>query len=144
MSMTIGLPRYIADMNTDIPSILASSSRIAVVGLSPDPWRTSHQIARTLLAHGYTVLPVNPLIDTWEGLPCWPDLARVPGPIDIVNVFRRSEHVAGLVDEALAVGARCIWTQLGVSDVEAGRRAEAAGMQVVMDRCIAVELSRPH
>ena len=111
---------------------------------SSSPWRTSHQIARTLLAHGYTVLPVNPLIDTWEGLPCWPDLARVPGPIDIVNVFRRSEHVAGLVDEALAVGARCIWTQLGVSDVEAGRRAEAAGMQVVMDRCIAVELSRPH
>lgn len=140
--MNIGLTDYIGDMNTEIPSILSSSSRIAVVGLSPDPWRTSHQIARTLLAHGYEVLPVNPLIDTWNGLPCWPDLGSVPGPIDIVNVFRRSEHVAALVDDAIAVNARCLWTQLGVVDLEAGKRAEAAGLQVVMDRCIAVELSR--
>lgn len=144
MSMNIGLTEYIATMNTNIPAILAASSRVAVVGLSPDPWRSSHQVAMTLLEHGYTVLPVNPTIESWNGIPCWPDLGSVPGPIDIVNVFRRSEFVAAIVDEAININARCIWTQLGVVDLEAGRRAEAAGLQVVMDRCIAVELSRLH
>lgn len=142
MSMNIARPRYIASMNTDIRSILEHSRRIAVVGLSPNPWRSSHQIAQTLLAHGYTVLPVNPAITEWNGLPCWPDLASVPAPVDLVNVFRRSEHVSGIVDEAIAAGARAIWTQTGVADFAAAERAEAAGLRVVMDRCIAVELSR--
>lgn len=140
--MNIVGPRYIVAMNTDLLTILTRTKRIAVVGLSANPWRTSHQIAETLLAHGYTVLPVNPTISEWNGHPAWPDLASVPGPIDLVNVFRRSEHVSKIVDEAIAAGARAIWTQSGVVDWDAAARAERAGLDVVMDRCIAVELER--
>ncbi len=129
-------------MNDNIPAILSASRRIAVVGISDKPYRTSHIIAESLRAHGYTVLPVNPLLDQWNDLPCWPDLVSVPGPIDIVNVFRRSEHVAAVVDDAIAAGANTLWTQSGVADYDAAAKAEDAGLQVVMDRCIAVELAR--
>jgi len=129
-------------MNEDIPRLLQESRHVAVVGLSDKPYRDSYRIAQTLLANGYTVIPVNPLLETWNGIPAWPDLGSVPSPIDIVNVFRRSEHVSDIVDEAIAAGAAAIWTQYGVVDEKAGRRAEAAGLQVVMDRCIAVELAR--
>ncbi|MBE0643525.1 MAG: CoA-binding protein [Bacteroidetes bacterium] len=129
-------------MNQHLTTLLRNTRRIAVVGLSDQPWRTSYQIAQTLLAHGYTVLPVNPNFGEWNGIPAWPDLASVPGPVDMVNVFRRSEFVSGIVDEAIAIGAQALWTQLGVVDWEAGERAERAGLHVVMDRCIAVELSR--
>ncbi len=129
-------------MNQHLTDLLRSARRIAVVGLSDQPWRTSYQIALALQAHGYTVLPVNPNIAEWNGLPAWPDLASVPGPIDLVNVFRRSEFVSDIVDEAIAAGARALWTQSGVEDWEAGERAERAGLHVVMDRCIAVELAR--
>lgn len=140
--MNIVGQHYIDVMNTDILTILTRSKRIAVVGLSSNPWRTSYQIAETIVSHGYTVLPVNPTISEWMGHPAWPDLASVPGPIDLVNVFRRSEHVSTIVDEAIAAGARAIWTQIGVVDWEAAARAERAGLDVVMDRCIAVELAR--
>jgi predicted CoA-binding protein len=129
-------------MNDNIPALLSRASRIAVVGLSDKPYRSSYGIAETLLAHGYEVIPVNPGITEWNGIPAWPDLRSVPFPIDIVNVFRRSEHVASLVDEAIAVGAKALWTQSGIADFAAASRAEQAGMQVVMDRCIAVELAR--
>lgn len=140
--MNIVGPRYIAAMNTHLSTILLRTKRIAVVGLSAKPWRVSHLIGQTLLSYGYTVLPVNPSIGEWMGQPAWPDLASVPGPIDLVNVFRRSEHVSRIVDEAIAVGARAIWTQTGVVDWDAAARAERAGLDVVMDRCIAVELAR--
>jgi len=129
-------------MNDDIPAILNAASRIAVVGLSEKPYRMSYIIAESLRAYGYTVLPVNPLLDHWNDLPCWPDLVSVPGPIDIVNVFRRSEHVAAVVDDAIAAGATVLWTQSGVADYSAAAKAETAGLQVVMDRCIAAELAR--
>ncbi|MFZ1729200.1 MAG: CoA-binding protein [Bacteroidota bacterium] len=129
-------------MKTDIPTLLSSVRRIAVVGLSDNPWRTSCQIAQSLIAYGYTVLPVNPKLSEWNGLPAYPDLASVPGPIDLVNVFRRSEFVSDIVDAAIAAGARAIWTQLDVVDYEAAARAEDAGLTVVMDRCIDIELAR--
>jgi len=128
-------------MNEDIPRLLQQSRNVAVVGLSDKPYRDSYRIGQTLLAHGYTLIPVNPSLETWNGIPVWPDLESVSTPIDIVNVFRRSEHVSDIVDQAIAIGARAIWTQYGVVDEKAGRRAEAAGLHVVMDRCIAVELS---
>ena len=129
-------------MNEDIPRLLQQSTHVAVVGLSDKPYRDSYRIAQALLANGYTVIPVNPTIERWNGIPAWPDLRSVPSPIDIVNIFRRSEHVSDIVDEAIAVGAHAIWTQYGVVDEDACRRAEAVGLHVVMDRCIAVELAR--
>jgi predicted CoA-binding protein len=129
-------------MNENIAAILSGATHIAVVGLSDKPYRTSYQIAETLLASGYTVWPVNPVLETWVGLPAYPDLASLPRPADIVNVFRRSEFVGAIVDEAIATGARSLWTQLGVIDYAAARRAEEAGLDVVMDRCIAVELAK--
>ena len=129
-------------MNERIPELLEQSTRIAVVGLSDKPYRESYHIAEVLLRHGYTLLPVNPALESWNGIPAWPDLQSVPRPIDIVNVFRRSEHVAEITEDAIAVGAGALWTQLGIVDEGAARRAEAAGLKVVMDRCIAIELSR--
>ncbi|MBN1448961.1 MAG: CoA-binding protein [Bacteroidetes bacterium] len=129
-------------MNERIPDLLERSKRVAVVGLSAKAHRESYHVAEVLLDHGYTVLPVNPVLDDWNGLPAWPDLHSVPGPIDIVNVFRRSEHVAAIVHDAIGVGAGAVWTQLGIIDEEAAKRAEAAGLHVVMDRCMAIELSR--
>ncbi len=128
-------------MNEQLFALLRSTHRIAVVGLSDQPWRTSYQIALTLQTYGYTILPVNPNIEAWNGVTAWPDLRSVPGPIDLVNVFRRSEFVSEIVDQAIAAGARAIWTQSGIWDWKAGERAEKAGLHVVMDRCIAVELA---
>jgi predicted CoA-binding protein len=111
---------------------------IAVVGHSDNPHRTSYQIAAYLRQAGYRVYPVNPTVNEIDGEPCYPTLAAVPEPIDIVNVFRRSEYLPGVVEEAIAVGARSIWAQLGVYDSGAEQRANAAGLPVVMDTCIKV------
>ncbi len=127
-------------MNENLSTLLASTHRIAIVGLSDKPWRTSYQIAQSLIHRGYTVLPVNPKLKEWNGLPAYPNLSHVPAPIDLVNVFRRSEYVSDIVDEAIAAGAAAIWTQLDVVDWEAAERAERGGLHVVMDRCISVEL----
>ena len=118
--------------------ILTTARVIAVVGHSDRPERTSYQIGRMLKSVGYSVYPVNPNVRHIEGDICYPSLAAVPEPIDIVNVFRRSEYLANVVEEAIRVGAKTIWAQLGVYDAEAARRAETAGLQVVMDQCIKV------
>lgn len=123
---------------------------IAMVGASPEPWRPSYGIMRYLQRVGFKVLPVNPnrAGETLHGEPVASSLAEArqglrPGQlIDLVNVFRRSEALNGVVDEAIAAGAGAIWTQIGVRDEIAARRAEAAGLAVVMDRCISVEHSR--
>jgi uncharacterized protein len=122
--------------------ILSTSRVIAVMGHSDDPNRTSYQIAAMLRRVGYTVYPVNPNVTEIDGQPCYPTLMDVPEPIDIVDVFRRSEFLPEVVDQAMAAKARVIWTQLGVEDALAARIAEAAGMQVVMDKCIKVEYYR--
>ncbi|MFC7612986.1 CoA-binding protein [Actinokineospora soli] len=103
------------------------------------PRRPSHGVARYLVSAGLTVYPVNPGLSTWEGLPAYASLADVPGPIDIVDVFRRPEHAPDVAREAVAVGAGALWLQLGVISEEAASIATAGGLDVVMDRCLAVE-----
>jgi predicted CoA-binding protein len=114
----------------------------AVVGLSPDPGRPSYRVARFLQAHGVRVIPVNPhgggeLL----GEPVYPALADVPGPIDVVDVFRRSEAAGAIADEAISLVVRGIWFQLGVIDTAAYARAQATGIDMVMDRCPMIEWS---
>jgi predicted CoA-binding protein len=124
--------------------VLRAYSTFAVVGCSDDPTRPSHGVARTLIARGYQVVPVNPNVAEVQGLRSYPDLASAATKhdIDVVDLFRRSEHVSDHVDEAIAIGARAIWMQLGVIDEEAAARAEDAGLIAVMDRCPAIDLRR--
>lgn len=112
---------------------LTNSRTIAVVGLSPRPERPSHSVAKYLQEQGYRVIPVNPLIDEALGEKSYPDLTSVPEPVDMVDIFRRSELVGPVVDEAIAIGARYVWMQDGVVDEDAAARARAAGISVVMD-----------
>lgn len=109
---------------------------IAAVGLSPKPERPSNMVARYLLDTGYTVIPVNPGQKEILGLPCYPNLASIPVPVDIVDIFRRPEHVPQIVDEAIAINAKVIWMQEGIVNEEAARKARDAGLTVIMDRCI--------
>jgi predicted CoA-binding protein len=115
-----------------------------VVGCSPDPGRDSHRIASLLIDRGYDVVPVNPNCDEVLGRHAAPDLqtATAEGPIDVVDVFRRSEAAGVHVDEAIEIGAAAVWLQLGVIDEAAADRAATAGLTVVMDRCPAIEIPR--
>ncbi|HEY0492545.1 MAG TPA: CoA-binding protein [Candidatus Dormibacteraeota bacterium] len=119
-----------------IEKILRDSRVIAVVGLSPDPRRPSYGVARYLQAAGYRIIPVNPLTPEVLGEVSYPGLRQVPGHIDLVDVFRRSEHVADIVDDAIAVRAGGVWLQDGVRDEASAERARQAGLEVVMDDCI--------
>lgn len=125
-----------------IRDILLRSKRIAVVGCSPRPDRDSHRIARLLLDKGHTVVPVNPAAREILGQTCYPSLADIPAPIAMVDIFRRAADAGAVVDEALAIGVRIVWMQLGVIDVAAAARARAAGLTVIMDRCPAIEYRR--
>jgi len=116
--------------------VLRTFRRIAVVGISPRPERDSHEVARYLQSHGYTVVPVNPTVDEVLGERCWPSLEEAPGPIEVVDVFRRSELAGEVVDGAIAIGAKAVWLQDGVIDTAAAQRAADAGLVVVMDRCM--------
>jgi len=129
-------------INQGIKTLLKNSKRIAVVGLSDSPFRPSNQVARYLMDMGYEVIPVNPGHETILGQKSYPDLKSIPVEIDIVNVFRRREHVAGIVDATIGTGAKAIWLQLGVVDEKAALKALEAGLQVVMDRCIKIEHRR--
>ena len=130
--------------DADIARLLRETRSIALVGASDRPERAAHQVMAVLLAHGYQVIPVNPLLagHTILGQDVVARLSDIAGPIDLVDVFRRSEFVAEVVDEAIAAGAKAVWTQLGVIDTAAAAHAEAAGLQVVMDRCPKIELRR--
>ena len=112
---------------------LANASTIAVVGISPRPERPSYYVARYLQEQGYRIIPVNPMLETVLGERCYPDLKSVPERVDMVNIFRRSEHVGPIVDDAIAIGAKYIWMQDGVVDEAAAARAREAGLSVVMD-----------
>lgn len=129
-------------MDPVIERVLRQYRRWAVVGCSPDPRRDSHDVAAFLLSRGYQIVPVNPACDEILGEPCYPSLAAIPGPVDVVDIFRRSELAGVHVDEAVDIGARAVWMQLGVIDEAAARRAERAGLEVVMDRCPKIELPR--
>ena len=122
----------------DIDAIL-DMRRIAVVGLSSDPGRASHGVARYLQKQGYKIIPVNPNETRVLGERAYASLSELPEPPEVVDVFRRPEFVPQVVDEAIAVGARALWLQLGVINYEAARRARNAGLIVVMDRCMLSE-----
>lgn len=122
--------------------ILESAKVIAVVGMSNKPVRASLQIGRFLKAVGYTIYPLNPNLSQIDGLTVYPTLADVPEPIDIVDVFRRSEFLGDVVDQAIAVKAKVVWGQLGVYDEAAAAKARAAGITIIMDTCIKVSYNR--
>jgi predicted CoA-binding protein len=122
--------------------ILETYKRIAMVGLSSNPFRPSHFAAIYLLSEGYDVVPVNPREKEILGRPCYPSLAAVPGPVEVVDIFREPAAVPAIVDEAIAVAAKVIWMQLGVIHEEAAEKARAAGLEVVMDRCMKIEHAR--
>lgn len=124
-----------------IDRILATTRRIAVVGLSPDPSRTSHGVARALQRDGYEIVPVNPQADEVLGERSWPTLADVPGDVDLVDVFRRAEHLPAIAREAVEIGAPALWNQLGLVSPEARAIATDAGLDYVEDRCLKVEVA---
>jgi predicted CoA-binding protein len=122
-----------------IERLVRESRTVAVVGLSDKPGRPSFGVARYLVRAGLTVYPVNPALTEWQGLPAYATLAEVPGHIDVVDVFRRPEHVPAIAKEAVAVDADALWLQLGVISPQAATLAAEGGLDVVMDRCFAVE-----
>lgn len=126
----------------EIAAILDRCRTVAVVGLSPKEHRPSHRVARYLLAAGFTVIPVNPGHRLILGQPCYPRLAAIGRPVEIVNIFRRPAEVPAIVNEAISTGARVIWMQEGIVHPEAGRKAAQAGLSVVMDRCLKTEHAR--
>jgi predicted CoA-binding protein len=119
--------------------ILTSHRVVAVVGLSPNPERDSHRVAAYLKEHGYRVIPVNPVAPQVLGEVCYPDLAAVPGKVEIVDIFRRASDVLPIVEQAIEIGARVVWMQEGVVNEAAATRAREAGLAVVMDKCIRKE-----
>ena len=124
-----------------LTEIFASSRRIAVVGLSPDPSKASYGVAQYLSQY-YEVVPVNPNYEDIEGVRCYPSVASIPGPIDLIDVFQRSERVPDFVDDALAAGSPYFWMQLGIRNAAARAALEAKGVQVVDDLCTKVEHAR--
>jgi len=119
-----------------IAEILKTARTIAVVGLSPKRYRPSYGVAEYLQKAGYRIIPVNPCESELLGERCYPDLEAIPEAVDIVDIFRRSEFVPEIVEAAIRKGAKVVWMQEGVVHEDAARRAEAAGLDVVMDRCI--------
>jgi len=128
--------------DASIRRLLEGARRIAVVGLSPKPHRDSNRVARYLLERGYDVAPVYPREELILGRKVYRRVQEVPGPLDLVNVFRRSEALAAVIEDALAAGAPALWLQLDCIDETAARRAAAAGAIVVMDRCVMVDHAR--
>jgi predicted CoA-binding protein len=131
---------------TDIPTlrrILAENRTIAVVGLSADWFRPSYFAAKYMQeAHGYRVIPVNPRHTQILGEKCYASLRDIPDKVDIVDCFRRSEDIPPIAEDAIAIGARVLWMQIGVINEAAAQRARAAGLEVVMDRCVKIEHAR--
>ena len=128
----------------DIRALLESARTIAIVGASDKPDRPSNRVMAAIQAHGYRAIPINPSItgEHIHGEFVWRELAELDVPIDIVDIFRRSEDAGSAVDQAIAVGAKAVWMQIGVVNEAAAARAEAAGLKVVMDKCVKIELER--
>jgi predicted CoA-binding protein len=122
--------------------ILRSCKTLAVVGLSSDPHRASHGVSRFLQRAGYRIIPVNPNETEVLGEKAWPSLLVVPEPVDCAVIFRRPEHVPEIVEQAIRIGARAVWMQQGISHAQAAERARSAGLLVVEDRCMMIELLR--
>jgi predicted CoA-binding protein len=132
-------------MNEDINTlrrILKETRTIAIVGLSANWWRPSYFAAKYLQEHGYRIIPVNPQYEEVLGEKCYPNLRAVPDKIDVVDCFRKSEEIAPLADDAIAIGAKVLWLQIGVINAAAAEKARNAGLDVVMDRCMKIEHGR--
>ncbi len=132
----------IVDDIAGLRRVLQGNRVIAVVGLSPNWNRPSYFAAKYMLEHGYSVIPVNPAATEILGRKCYPDLAAIPVRVDLVDVFRKPEDVMPIAEEAIRIGAKCLWLQLGVIHREAAARAAAAGLDVVMNRCVKIEYAR--
>ena len=128
-----------------LQNILKTVKTIAMVGASPDKTKFSYGVLRVLNETGYDMLPVNPREGLKEirGIPVYPSLSAIERPVDMVDVFRRSEDLMSVTEEAIAIGAKVLWAQIGVVDHTAAKLAEDAGLKVVMDRCPKIELFRP-
>ncbi len=126
----------------EIAEILKGAKTIAVVGISHKEHRDSHKVAKYLKEQGYKIIPVNPKYKEVLGEPCYPDLKAVPEHIDIVDIFRNIQAIPGAVDEAIEVGAGCVWMQLGLAHNESAEKARRAGLKVVMSKCAKVEHQR--
>jgi predicted CoA-binding protein len=131
-----------ATTGADRLRILQTYKRIAMVGLSSNPFRPSHFAAMYLLSEGFTVIPVNPREKEILKQVCYPSVTAIPGGVEVVDIFREPAAVPAIVDEAIAVGAKVVWMQLGVVHEEAAEKARAAGLEVVMDRCMKIEHAR--
>jgi len=132
-------------MVDDIPGlrrILKTSKVIAVVGLSADWFRPSYFAAKYMIEHGYTVIPVNPRYDSILGQKCYKSLRDIPVKVDIVDCFRKTQDIMPIAEDAIAIGAKVLWQQIGVLNTEAAKKAEAAGLETVMDRCVKIEHGR--
>ena len=125
-----------------IRRLLEKTRTIAVVGASPNPQRASHAVMHYMMDRGYRCIPVNPNEKEIRGQKVYASLKDIPEPVDMVDVFRKAEDAAAVCDEAIAIGAKSIWLQLGVITEDGARRAEAAGLEVVMDRCPAIDKPR--
>ena len=126
--------------NSDVKSLLQESKNVAIVGISNKEDRASYQVAKWLQANShFTLFFVNPVIDEVLGQKCYPTLADIPEQVDMVDVFRKAEDCPSVLEKAIAIGAKSIWLQLGIRNDEVATNATAAGMQVVMDRCIKVD-----
>jgi len=132
----------IVDDIAGLRRILATSRTLAVVGLSAQWYRPSYFAAKYMQDHGYRVIPVNPRYAEVLGEKCYPDLWSVPEKIDIVDCFRKASEIDSIADDAIAIGARVLWMQLGIVNEEAAQRAAAAGLDVVMNRCVKIEHAR--
>jgi len=122
--------------------VLRDTRTLAVVGLSADWFRPSYFAAKYMQEHGYRVIPVNPKYDEILGEKCYPSLAAIPEPVDVVDVFRKPADAPAIAREAVAIGAKTLWLQIGVVSDEARQIAEVAGLTVVMDRCVKIEYAR--
>jgi predicted CoA-binding protein len=129
------------DINT-LRRILIENKRVAIVGLSDDWSRPSNFVGKYLLEHGFEVIPVNPKYDEILGQKCYADLKDIPTPVDIVDLFQRSDRIPPFVDDAIKIGAKVVWMQLGIINEEAAQKARDAGLEVVMDRCVKIEYAR--
>ena len=123
----------------EVTKILQNYRVVAVVGLSSDPGRPSYQVAQYLQNHGYRIIPVNPGCQQVLGEKCYPGLKDIPFPVEVVDIFRKLEEVPAIVRQAIAVGAKVVWLQLGLVDSASARQAREAGLKVVMDRCMGLE-----
>ncbi|WP_269531739.1 CoA-binding protein [Chitinimonas sp. BJYL2] len=133
---------YTPPSDAQLRTLLQTTRRIAVVGLSPNISRPSYRVSLQMQRWGFDIVPVRPAITEVLGQPAYANLLAVPGKVDLVNVFRRAEEVDAIVTDAIAIGAPAIWLQQGIIHEAAAERAAAAGMLVVMDRCIMVEYAR--